>query len=324
MDQDGPLCVKCGYIGHISKECSDDVLPAWEQLYLREIVFGSPPQLNFASAGYGEFDGNVRPYGTSSGSSRFTLQTSITSSPMMSGAIVSPSNSIIYGVAGLSVSDLMEANVNAVEANLGEGSDPNKRLHTDDEPDEPLRQQPFQFQATDNRRRAKGQKRVGKKTEPQPLVGMFNDLLGKYDTPTSIRQVMQNNKVDLSWMDFVAWSPAACREIKRICTRVSKKKDSKASKAKKGQETQYGQNGQPNSFAQFNPQYGQQYPQQFLQTFPQQFPQGNPQTQIPQFFQPGPAGQQTLPPTGMNQKPRFAPQPQQPQQPSQPQQPTQY
>ncbi len=29
----GILCVKCGYVGHTSKECTGDVLPAWQQAY---------------------------------------------------------------------------------------------------------------------------------------------------------------------------------------------------------------------------------------------------------------------------------------------------
>ena len=50
------------------------------------------------------------------------------------------------------------------------------------------------------------------KTEPQPLAGMFNDLAGKYDSPISIREVLQRNKVDISWMDLVkSTRPALCR-----------------------------------------------------------------------------------------------------------------
>jgi len=55
-------------------------------------------------------------------------------------------------------------------------------------PQEGAQQLPFQFQATEDRTRRKGQKRVGKKAEPQPLVGMFNDALGRYDSPEFIRE----------------------------------------------------------------------------------------------------------------------------------------
>jgi hypothetical protein len=115
---------------------------------------------------------------------------------------------------GPTVSDLTEANVHAIDANYGEGSGPNKRPHVE----EPLPQQnpsqpPVpQFQSSE-RPKVKGQKRVGKKAEPQPLVGMFNDALGKYDPPISIRHVLQTNKIDMTWMDLVAWTPAVCKEL---------------------------------------------------------------------------------------------------------------
>ena len=63
------LCVKCGYLGYTTKECVEASLPAWEQSYLKEIVFGDPPRSSFAAAGYGEFDGQSRPYGRRSSSS---------------------------------------------------------------------------------------------------------------------------------------------------------------------------------------------------------------------------------------------------------------
>ena len=62
--KEGVLCVRCGHIGH-----TDASLPAWEQSYLKEIVFGDPPRSSFAAAGYGEFDGQTRPYGSRSNSS---------------------------------------------------------------------------------------------------------------------------------------------------------------------------------------------------------------------------------------------------------------
>ncbi len=58
------LCVKCGEIGHTSKECPGPVLPAWEQSYLKGLVFGDSPQVSFVSASYGAYDGASQPYGT--------------------------------------------------------------------------------------------------------------------------------------------------------------------------------------------------------------------------------------------------------------------
>ncbi len=60
-------------------------------------------------------------------------------------------------------------------------------------------------------------------------MGVFNDNLGQYDSPISIRDLLQSNKVDMTWMEFVAWSPAVCRELKRQLTRVAKKRVPKAS-----------------------------------------------------------------------------------------------
>ena len=58
----GVLCVKCGEIGHTSRDCSGSVLPAWEQSYLKGLVFGDNPQVSFVSAGYGAFDGASLSY----------------------------------------------------------------------------------------------------------------------------------------------------------------------------------------------------------------------------------------------------------------------
>jgi len=215
--------------------------------------------VSFAAAGFGAYDSNVKPYGSysiissnqslaSQSTGQATPQTSSATTPMMSGALPSPtSHSIHYGTAGLQASPVTEAK--AVDANYGEGSGPNKRPHVEAElPPSQLGsqpqasqpypglvqgqqsfQQPYQFQAgTDGRQKAKGLKKVGKKVEPQPVAGMFNDQLGKYDSPVSIRAMLQSNKVDMTWMDLVAWSPAVAREIKRLCTRVAKKKMPKA------------------------------------------------------------------------------------------------
>ena len=39
-----------------------------------------------------------------------------------------------------------------------------------------------------------------------------------------MEKILQDNKVDITWMDLLAWSPAVCRKIKRLCTRVAKKR----------------------------------------------------------------------------------------------------
>lgn len=301
---DGRLCIRCGHLGHIAKDCMDDALTYWEQSYLKEIVFNNnPSQVSFAAAGFGDYDGNASPTGSTIASSNpSAAYTPASSSPATTFA--SPVNSIIVGTADLVVTQAAESK--SVTANLGESSGPNKRAHVEDEIESPQQssssrrqekqpeqrsmptpvlpqrqnsgqqqqqipvpqnqfQAPQQFQpqqaaipmqaptfqftapqaapaATEeaqeegsDRPKRKGKKRMGKKVEPEPLVGMFNETLGRFDSPVSIRQVLQNNKVDMTWMDLVAWSPAVCRELKRLCTRVAKKRVPKASQPQDSQ-----------------------------------------------------------------------------------------
>ena len=326
--KDGTLCVRCGELGCMAKNCKNSPLPAWEQSYLRMSVFGDNPHANFASVGFGHFDGATKPYGTdspatlapdpdsswkpSAASSSASTLGPATPSSSIDSYILPYSSSLEVGIAGLNFSQL-EPEVKAVEVQLGEGSAPNKRARVEDEdtsPPPPLPKQPqlpqpqlpqpqlpqgppinmsqgpslpqptqavpaimnppavpYQVPAAPGRPKQKGQKRVGKKAEPQPLVGMFNDLLGKYDSPVSIRYVLQNNKVDMSWMDLMAWSPAACKELKRMCTRVPKKRMPKASAA-----PLVPLQSVPQSFPQFQSQAFPQFQPQFA-TQPQ-FPIG--------------------------------------------------
>ena len=86
-------------------------------------------------------------------------------------------------------------------------------------------QQPFQFQAMEQGRpRRKGQRKAGKKIEAQPVTGVFNEQAGSFDQPVSVRTILQGIKFDISMMDFVAWSPAAGREMKRLCSKIPKKR----------------------------------------------------------------------------------------------------
>jgi len=243
-------------------------------------VFGESPQSNFAMASYGAYDGNVSAYGTDQSTNMSRLPSQ---GPMTPSA--SSSSSIGFGCAGLKAGkddSKKPAEVKAVETFYGEGSGSNKRPYLEpvigqlpQQLQQP--QQPFQFQTvTDDRTKRKGQKRVGKRTEPQPLVGMFNDTFGRYDSPVSIHEVLQRNKVDISWMDLVTWSPAVCRELKRLCTRVAKKK---GAKSKQPPQTQQ---GPPNFGPQFAPTFGPNYGGQMPQ-MPTTLP---PIQTIPTAFQP--------------------------------------
>ncbi len=327
---DGLLCVKCGTKGHGARSCDSSPLPAWEQSYLRMVVFGDNPQVNFATVGFGEYDGAVRPYGTelrkpsTASTSSVTSSTTGQNTPSSSSidSYVSPSsNSLQFGVAGL-LTQAPSAETKAAEAMLGEGSGPNKRAHVEEavdptlqagpslrqqgkQPDPrfqqqipvpqiPVPQQPQYYvpqqpstgamEDEEQRPKRKAKKRTGKKVEPQPLVGMFNGT--SYENPVSIRQVLQNTRIDLSWMDFVAWSPAACRELKRLCTRVPKKRIPKAATDPTKAPPQ------PTQAPIFQPAFPQQVPQMPfvpLQSVPQ-IPTFQPQ-QVPLSQQ---SSQQTL------------------------------
>ena len=372
FSKDGQLCVKCGTPGHGSPACGSLPLPAWEQSYLKMIVFGENPQSNFAAVGFGDFDGAVRPYGSNSSSpapSSSAVWKPSTNASSSSGSgqltptssidsfITPRANCIQFGVAGINLNDPPSLSVDAkayqvdvgavpkVEAFLGEGSGPNKRAHVEEEADQPIprpapyrppeqimppnpvtqplpttaqpsviqpsyqpnpgslpqvptmpqpnpgQSQPqpfvppqvpsgsqglppaFPFSAgPDNRPKQKAKKRVGRRAEPQQLVGLYNEGLLKYDSPVSVRQVLQNTKIDMNWMDLVAWSPAICRELKRLCTRVPKKRAPKPAAIPQFIPPM------PPAFAQFQPQYPMQaFQPQYGQQFPVQ-PIGNSQS----------------------------------------------
>ena len=112
----GALCVDCGETGHGSRNCPNNKLPAWERSYLKSIVFGGTPQANAIEA----LNESFTP-----GSSTVSSQVSSVSAYVPGTPRV---NSITW-----SISDLRQpAQVNAAKANLGEGSAPNKRLHSDE------------------------------------------------------------------------------------------------------------------------------------------------------------------------------------------------
>lgn len=106
-----------------------------------------------------------------------------------------------------------------------------------------------------------------------------------------------DNKIDMSFLDLIVWSRAACIEMKRLCTRVAKKKD------KKG--IQQGlQSSQPIRFNPLVPLSGQKrqtfplFPTQPLQSVPyptsfQVPPRQAPVTQQP--VQQAPLPQQPVP-----------------------------
>lgn len=224
------------------KECCEEVLPAWEQSYLKEIVFDRPAEVNFASVGYGEFDGSTKPFGSSyvlgSVSKSDSILTPSTSAfDMAKLSYHSPSvKSLTFGL-----SDLLRAKEQhrkedpGFKVYYGEGSTEGKRPSEDEagpsnaeRPAQQVRQR-SPDPSTAPKRKQKGKGRA--KAEPQPLAGLFNEQSGRFDQPISVREILQATKVDLSWLDLIAWSPQIAKEFKRLCSKVPKKREPRRKKA---------------------------------------------------------------------------------------------
>ena len=341
--KDGSLCIKCGELGHMGKNCSSTPLPAWERSYLQMLIFGDNPQANFASVGYGEFDGNIQAYGvtaitpSASSSSGATTPSCLTPSVVSSYCEALPRSSSVSAIGFPYHSENQpppRPHSVAAEAFYGEGSGPNKRPHIEIEegpknqeqaqpqqsqafqpPNQPFVpppafeqpppwqvpqftqpqqpsmsqgppffMQPPQAQAPMGQPnqaqvlKKKGGKRTARKGEPQPLVGLY-DKLGKYESPISIRQLLMANKVDMSFLDLVAWSPAVCKELKRLCTRIAKKKNPKP----KVQQPMF-----VPTFGQVPQQFPAPWPQQQPVQYPQNMSQPVPQTMPQPIFQQAP------------------------------------
>ena len=71
----------------------------------------------------------------------------------------------------------------------------------------------------------KGARKKNSSTTPMnPLVGMVNEETGVVKGVISVCEVMEKAPISLSLMDLCFWSPMFTRELKRLTTRVSKKK----------------------------------------------------------------------------------------------------
>ena len=314
---DGLLCVRCGKLGFKSGDGHDcPPMPAWEQSYARELVFGSSPQSNFAAAGFGANDGAAKPW---EWPTEQEPQSSSTNSPQVvtpatsSTSTASPSVKSVSAIAPVRPSASVYQSKGVPAVMYGEGSGKGKRPadepHVQQQLPPKLRHQdqmnpqqipqpvpaqvpydpssppyvpqpaaqfvpqttpqfipqptvPMNFvpgnvvPPTVGKQKRKGQKKVGKKAELQPIVGMFNDALGRFEPVVSVKDVLRVNKIDMTWMDMLAWSPAMCKELKRLCTRVTNKKTKKSGNttAPPAQPIPFPQNFQPQfSFPQAGP-----------------------------------------------------------------------
>ena len=46
-----------------------------------------------------------------------------------------------------------------------------------------------------------------KRADPPPMVDLFNDATGTYDRLVFVRQVLKDNQIVMSLLDFMAWFP---------------------------------------------------------------------------------------------------------------------
>ena len=202
------MCIKCGEDGHISYNCGNVGLSGEKQGVLRDIVLGSRDHMPF------------RPAGTAP-----PTAPAVAPAPPV-GPATAEARSVTYGPA------------NFAETLIGKGSGPNKRVHIEEE--DPVATPAAAFRPTastvreppvdaplleeDEWPKKKGRRLVGKVATFAPLVGLINDETGGMDKPTSVRQLLKSQKIDMTWMDFCVWSPTVCRELKRLLTRVSARK----------------------------------------------------------------------------------------------------
>ena len=189
-------------------------------------MFDQSTQMNFATVDFENFDDNVRFYDNyfifDSSITSFEKTTSFTSITLMSDALINSTNhSIHVEIVDLSMYSHVD-NVNAVNALYDEKSETNKRSHVKKNTEskksafdrfesmtsifflsnqqtstQSIADQQFQFQIVDSKSKKSKKNQKRKKFESQSIIDMLNDASSKYDTTISIRQILQNNKINL-------------------------------------------------------------------------------------------------------------------------------
>lgn len=189
--------VNCGRCGHTSKVCSEPQLPAWERPYLKKLCLGT----RFAQH------------------SRHTERVILTEKRCLLDfflrcgiytkiCLVSPCNikptSLSEQIHTLPLPSkiCLSRKLCTVRAlDLTSAHMLKKHLHL----------QPVVLKVV--------KEKLGKKES-----GSKNEITGVHKKSVSIRELLKGTKVDVSLLDLVAWSPASCKEVKRLCTRVANKK----------------------------------------------------------------------------------------------------
>jgi hypothetical protein len=231
----GKLCINCGRVGHMSRECTANSLSQGERNALKDIVFGSNPRPSFGRT-------NPRVKEIPARANEATEERE----PKMSGALEAKTpQQAAHSVSAVfdgprDLCELFSSNIEHTgEVFAGVGGRPTKRTRFEVEEIGPSEQahsaqqdNPGDLEEEEgNRPTVKGKKRVGKVQTLNPLVGYLDDSTGNMDKPISIRQLLKTQKLDLTWLDFLQYSPKACSETRRLLTRMSSKKRRKSLKA---------------------------------------------------------------------------------------------
>ena len=275
--KDGLLCIRCGHLGHMARDCDSQPVPAWEASYLGALiqpVRGQSLEDNaadkFAAKRYGYWDesNGACPFGTTSGNA--------------TSSVAAPSQNVSLGSNSLSwsthdntpppsctsttvldqpapVAEYIStadpypfSSPITLDAFIGETSGPNKRAHVESPPTNPTYNQPMPFvpmqtqlppsgvmqQPNESTRdKKKGTTRVGKVTTPNSLVGCMDDKTGVIEEPVSLREILRKTHFNISLIDYFAWSPMACTELRRLLTKAVKGKKGAVKGKRKGKAT---------------------------------------------------------------------------------------
>lgn len=200
----GLLCLDCGGLGHKTDACCDTVLRTWERWWLKYILFAVLPPRDFIGPRLG--------------------------TPPHPNLVT---NSLSFGTTRRPA-----IGVNAIDVMLGEGSRANKRRATtveDEELEEVITVRHPGLSTTpvtiptviESEPKSKGKRRTKREPKPVlPLQGMLDELTGMPEQ-VSIRQIVKNNRINMSLIELCAISPLFCREVKKLMTKVPGKKKAK-------------------------------------------------------------------------------------------------
>jgi hypothetical protein len=230
----GLLCVVCGELGHVPKECPNPPLTYWEQSALKRIVFGNssyePPCRDPPPA------------------SLIEAVTSLASVSPPNNPTLPSCNSLVLSFSipvssGLTADDTMTKQIEP-EVFLGENSGPNKRFLPEDTvgrpdftqrdipPDAPYDPASAPFTMLEDRPKAKPRRRTrqrkNKGSRLVPIRGLFDENSGQWEKPTSIREPLKKMRVELSFLELCSMSPTVSQETKRLITRNTKPKSPRA------------------------------------------------------------------------------------------------